>query len=236
MQETKHTSMKYSRHVGEKFHADRSVRYFPGNTIICPLDKEHPAYLAALWAQEQLKVAESADKFAFLPPSSFHMTIMGLLVEELREPDYWSKHLPLDCSLKDSDAFLVEQFDQLNHPESIKMRYTAIHVDGHPSIRLEPVDDAMNKVLRDYRNEIAERLGIREPDHDSYGFHISLCYPIVQLSGQEQQRLDVLLERLHEHLEAELSPFYLGAAKFSLFDSMFEFISYGESHSLKSRA
>jgi len=228
-------SEAYTKHVGEKFNEDGSVRYFPGNTIICFLTEEHPAYQASLWAQEKLKALSFAHKFAFLPPSSFHMTILGLVVEELRSADYWSKHLSLDATLNETDSFFINQLAKLKPPKEIIMRYQNNHVNLHPSIRLEPSNETMNSVLRAYRDDLSELTGVREPNHDRYGFHISLCYPIIELTAAERLFIQEILEDMHEHLKSTLEPFSLAAPKLCFFDTMFAFLTQENRHLLVSR-
>lgn len=235
MQETKTVTQVYTKHVGEKFHKDGSARYYPGNTIICYLTEDHPAYQAALWAQTQLKALNFANKYAFLPPSSFHMTIMGLILEELRKPVYWSEHLALDCPLPETDAYFVKQLQTLNAPSTIKMRYTDIHKNLHPSIRLEPETEDMNHQLRSYRDAVADATGVREPNHESYAFHISICYPLMHLSEAEQKTLKAVLDDMHKHLQETLTVFELGKPEFSLFDDMFAFVRATEGDYLRSR-
>lgn len=59
---------------GGKFATDGSVQVWPGNTFVCHV--QTGASLDALRAlQEEVKLSRFARLFAFLPPSSFHMTV-----------------------------------------------------------------------------------------------------------------------------------------------------------------
>ncbi len=222
----------YSKHVGEKFNEDGSVKRYSGNTIICFLAEEQPAYQASLWAQEQLKALNFAHKYAFLPPSSFHMTVMGLVLEEQRSAEYWSDYLDLTTPLSETDAFFTTQLAKLEPPKEIAMRYHNNHVNLHPSLRLEPKDKVSNKLLGDYRNHVSELTGVHEPNHDSYAFHISICYPIIDLTIAEQSYLQEVLNDMHEHLKSTLEPFSLSSPELCFFDDMFAFFTQEDKHLL----
>ena len=95
--------IQYAPAVGNKFYEDGTVRQFPGNTIICFADPQSQAFQEAEWAQQQLLRESYADKFAILPPSSFHMTVLDLICDQVRETEKWSSHLSLDAPLEEVD-------------------------------------------------------------------------------------------------------------------------------------
>ena len=76
------TSSAYTREVGRKFYPDGTPRLFAGNTIICFVAPEHSISQATVAFQNALRQAAFGGKFALLPQSSFHMTVMELLCHE----------------------------------------------------------------------------------------------------------------------------------------------------------
>jgi hypothetical protein len=40
-------------------------------------------------------------------------------------------------------------------------------------------------VLKEYRDEVVRRVGFRRPDHDTYRFHITIAYLIINLTDDE---------------------------------------------------
>lgn len=66
--------------VGSKFDADGRVRPFAGNTVVChlPQQGEHAdAFEAMLDIYREAPSHPFMRKVALLPPSSYHMTVMG---------------------------------------------------------------------------------------------------------------------------------------------------------------
>ena len=131
---------QYTQHVGQKFYADGSVRAFPGNTILCFVDIErHTAvYERTLSVQAELLAMPWHAKFTLLPPSSFHMTVMDLLVDEVRTPARWSSKIPLSATLEETDTFFLATVPTVPVPERFRMRYTGIRKPA--MIELEPAD------------------------------------------------------------------------------------------------
>ena len=62
-------------------------------------------------------------------------------------------------------------------PEGIHMRFSHVRIDDHDvRICLEPWDPQEETRLRRYRDEVASRLGLWLPGHDTYTYHITLAY------------------------------------------------------------
>lgn len=227
-------SAEYGPNIGHKFYADGRVRHSPGNTVICPIAEDHPVYEKALWVQQQLESLPFADKYTFLPPSSFHMTVLPLLLDAERTTELWSRHLPLDASLDQTDQFFLEGFGQVPVPQRLRMAFQDVQTEGK-SILLTPADAAHAAILENYRDVLAEATGVRHPDHDIYGFHISLLYQRVLLTHEERMELAGLLLEMRSQLREELLPFDLGAPQFVLFDDMHAFVPRTQRRRLRSR-
>src|SRR5450830_1283731 len=80
--------------VGHKFTADGQVRHFPGNTIICHIDKNSEAFRALLDINVLLERSNLLKRIVPVPPASYHMTVFAGLVDEVRKPGYWPDDLP----------------------------------------------------------------------------------------------------------------------------------------------
>jgi hypothetical protein len=181
-----------TREVGRKFYADGTARRFPGNTIICFVDPESPLGQAASAFQAALHAQPWGAKFALLPPSSFHMTVMDLLCDQVRVAERWSPHLPLDAPLPATDAFFLERVPAVPLPTLRTMRVDSIYTGFGLMLMLEPTDAATEAALRGYRDAIASATGVRHPDHNSYGFHMSLGYRLYALDAAETASLTAL--------------------------------------------
>ena len=148
--------------IGQKFHADRTVRAFPGNTIICFMEPESHSYQQVEWLQTEMKKLPFAHKFGFLPPSSFHMTVMELLCDQVRVAERWSADLSLDAPLTEMDAFFMARVPPIAPPAALRMRFREIS-QWSLALYLEPADEETAVSLQTYRNAVSEKTAVRFP-------------------------------------------------------------------------
>lgn len=229
-------SVRFTGEVGYKFHADGSVRAFPGNTIICFVDRQQHAqvFQACVWAQDQLKQMQCASALAFLPPDSFHMTVIQLICDQVRRPQKWSSFLSLEAPLLETDQFFIERVKQVPAPSSLRMKYESVR-ETTVGLELAAADSATAEALQTYRDQIAEKTGVRFPDHDTYKFHISLAYRVLQLSAEQEEEIHATFARIDTHLKKSFGIFETNAPQLVFFDDMFKFVPESERHQLVSR-
>ncbi len=222
--------------VGQKFDSDGSVLTYPGNSIICFVDRvtHAPVFNLSIWLQEQLKATSWHDKYALLPPSSFHMTVIELLCDQRREPSAWSNRLPLTMDIAETDIFFHSQVSTVPAPSNLRMKYSRLP-GSLTHIELEPADNDTCDAIWRYRDAIAEVTGVRFPDHDQYRFHISLAYHLIQLTPEEEAERKALHSRLSEIVQQSDEQFVPDAPQLVFFDDMFQFVTYQERHTLVTR-
>ena len=208
--------------VGRKFNSDGMVRRFRGNTVISFVAPHSPLGRCADRAREAIEASEAAPRLTFLPPASYHVTVVRLVCDEDREPAKWSSHLDLHCPLKDVDAFMADAMASIESPASIDMQYRATSAHDVVAIELEPASPTARATLNSYRDAVAEATGVRHADHHDYVFHLSLAYRVSLLSPAESLELAAALATVHSHLVGE-GPFILPAPVLTFFDDMFEF-------------
>ena len=227
---------RFTDAVGRKFHSDGSVRQFPGNTIICFLDPERHAtvYQRCLTVQSTLLALPFAHKFAPLPPSSFHMTVVDLLVDERRSEAKWSSHLPLTATLAETDHYLLENVPTVAPPKSIQMRYSGKL--GNVSIILKPDNAVTKQALYGYRRTIAEKTGVQSARDESYQFHISLAYQLIELTEDEEVNWAAFNEGMGAMLADSAEIYTPAAPELVFFDDMFRFVPADQYHTLASRS
>ena len=225
----------YTDFVNQKFSTDGSVLTYPGNTIICFIDpRRHSAiYQRCLWVLDQLQAMPWQHKFTTLPPSSFHMTVMDLLCDQVRTPADWSSRLPLSATLEETDAFLLSNVPTVPVPDNLRFRYTLIREPV--KIELEPDDKETETAIWHYRNQIAEVTGVRFSEHAEYKFHIGLAYQIVQLTAEEQTEQQAMLGRISQTLQGTDEIFEPDSPQLVFFDDMFRFVPESERHTLITR-
>lgn len=213
----------FTRHVGQKFNQNGSMCDFAGNSIICPV----PACSATMRKLTQLRNTIARETwqshYAFLPSSSYHMTVFDLICDQVREPEYWTRALGLDSTLPEIDTFVIDRWLTLAPPPVLIMRFQALVIGEMVTILLKPDDDQVNAQLHAYRNLLAEAFEIRHPNHDNYVFHITLAYGITHLAGEEKKAVEEKMQLWNEVLRKDLVLIDLLPPRLTFFQNMTHF-------------
>ena len=208
--------------VGRKFNSDGTVRRFRGNTVISFVAPDSPLGRCAGRAREVIETNGAAPRLTFLPPASYHVTVIRLVCDEDREPAKWSAHLDLHCPLQAVDAFMADAMASVDPPAAIEMQCRTMSALDVVSIELEPASPIDEASLNSYRDAVAEATGVRHSDHHDYVFHLSLAYRVGSLNSTESLELAAALATADSQLVGE-GPFVLPAPVLTFFDDMFEF-------------
>ena len=56
-------------------------------------------------------------------------------------------------------------------------------------VRFVPENQQAAENLKKYRDDVSDKLGVRFPDHDSYGFHISVAYLLWEMTEAEKEKI-----------------------------------------------
>lgn len=227
--------MRYTATVGQKFNADGTARPFPGNTILCMIHSTSPTYERVVWLHRQLAAQPFAQHFVLLPPSSFHMTVMDLLCDDVRDPAYWSHYIEPTLPFAEVDAFLRRMLTTVAPPPTLRMKYSGLSTGGGVRIDVAPADRATHRALWQYREAVATATGIRFPTHDSYGFHITLAYRLIEPEPQEKETIAVWVAQVHPILQATFGIYDSGEAELSYFDDIVRFVPEAGYHTLHTR-
>lgn len=228
--------IKYGTTVGSKFNPDGSVRQFPGNTVICFIDPQSAVYAHCHYIQEQLRSFLFAHKFALIPIQSVHFTAIQLLVDQRREPKWWSSSLPLDATLKEADAFFIKTFETVPTCDGFDMAFRLLRSGPNSiSVGIWPSTDDELKRLRQYRDAVAEATGVRLPHHETFPFHITLAYHIIQQAPEEAEQFAALLDRVNNEIRPKFANFKTGRPQLAFFDDMFDFVATEKRYLLRSR-
>lgn len=207
--------------AGNKFDSNRNPIPYYGNTIISFMNTEdYPIYQAAVWAQKEIMKCSFADKLAFLPPSSFHMTVLSLCREIDRGGPTWPYMIPADARFSQIDSELKKIVNTVPLPEHIK-----VEVDCCEEIKiiLKPHSKEDGDKLKWYRDQVAEKTGIRHPWHDTFRYHLTLDYRVFELNEKEQEERDRVCARLAQELKQRVAPFEIPRAEFVIFNDMMSY-------------
>lgn len=208
-----------------KFHADGKPAHWPGNTIICHIDKRSDTFMTMLDLHTALMRSGLTHKVVPLPPASYHMTVFEGISYPQRARRF-PRDLPRDAGEAECNAAFLKklrQFD-LGCRLPLRMRPSKLELQTNPyNIQLEAVDAAENRKIRGLRDRLADALQLRDDEHDTYRFHTTLNYFSSPLNDAEQRAFSQLRKRMLSTFIARSPVIELHAPEFAYFDDMFEF-------------
>ena len=181
--------MRYGSQIGKKFHEDGSAVAYPGNTVVSDATPETAAYRVMSECLSMLQEAGVDDLFIPLPKDSYHMTVIRGVNDLVRNEAFWPAALPMDASMAAVDDYMAAAIGQEANPGPMRMRFGEARITEEDfRISMIPADDAQERVLRQYRDQVADAIGLRLPGHETYTFHITLAYTW-RLPDEAQQRV-----------------------------------------------
>nr|WP_321526732.1 DUF1868 domain-containing protein [uncultured Cohaesibacter sp.] len=210
---------------GGKFTPEGTVLPFPGNTFICHVNQNSAFFEALCAMQDRLQASRYADWFSFLPKASFHMTIFCGVCGDPLGQDGWPDGLPSDSDLATTTDHFIDALKQRKGEAGFKTKATGLVLPA--TIEMEGLDPAEEKKLRQTRALLEDMTGIRRGDIDSYGFHVSMAYPIRWLTTQQADSVMKEAEGLFEELLSDIGPVDLGPVEFCLFETMHHYETIG---------
>lgn len=214
-----------------KFAPNGQVLPFPGNTIVCHLPQQgtnSAVFEELLDFYRMAPWTSFAPKLALLPPSSYHMTIIGGATDSGRTEGKWPIGIPLDAPIEECNRIVGERLRRAELPEMCPIRMRIDQADsGYDGntlrIPVEPIDDAEFERLEGLRSAIARAIGIPAPVPGTYQFHITLGYLIRPFeAAEEQEALEVLADWKQRVVRASPS-ISLGIPEYCTFEDMFAF-------------
>lgn len=193
--------MLYGTQIGKKFAEDGSANRYPGNTVVSDATPETLAYKVMSQCLAMLKDAGLAQLFIPLPEDSYHMTVIRGVNDLVREAAFWPAALPMDASMEAADDYMASAIGSVPHPGAMRMRFGEAKINAEDfRISMLPADEAQEKALRRYRDQVAEAVGLRLPGHDAYTFHITLAYTWRLPDEAQQKLIDGLKMKMDELL------------------------------------
>lgn len=193
--------MPYGYQIGKKFHMDGSAALYPGNTVVSDAMPETKAYQVMSECLAMLEGAGLSELFIPLPRDSYHMTVIRGVNDLVRDAAYWPEALPADATMSAADDYMTAAISRVENPGVMRMRFGEAKINAEDfRISMLPADDEQEKLLRAYRDRVADAIGLRLPGHDGYTFHITLAYTWqlpdekqAQVIGELKRRMDALL-------------------------------------------
>ena len=212
--------------LGLKFARDGSPLPFRGNTIICHIPETAPEVPALAELAQQLQALPWGGRFAFLPASSYHMTVFEGVTDTERTPERWPEGVAADAALADITRRFIDRLRGLSVPQRFAMRPAGLMPmgTGGTVVGLEPADEDTARQIRGLRESFALILGLRKPNHDAYRFHITLSYLLEWLSPAEAEQHLAAHQHLGEAFIEAHPVLQLGPPEFCVFETLHSFL------------
>ncbi|RWN30430.1 MAG: DUF1868 domain-containing protein [Mesorhizobium sp.] len=184
-------------HLGTRYDTSGNFLNEPGNTVVCHLVSGSASETAVIEVRERMRVMPDADRLAFTPISSLHMTLFQGIIEYRRRLPYWPEDVPLDTSIDDMTRLYLERLNGVGDHGAFKVRVVDVVPTG---LTVAGASDEDERIMRAWRDALSVPFGYRHPDHDGYTFHITFAYLIRRLdderASQWQQLFDDCLSLL----------------------------------------
>lgn len=189
--------------------------------IISFLNRESDSiYQTVCHVQEEMKKTGFSHCLAFLPPSSFHMTVLSLCRELDRGSAYWPPFIPKDMRFPEIDRILKEKVETVPFPNDIVMIFDGCDIG---KVTLRPYDERSEKLLRGYRDQVSSLVEVRYPGHDDFRFYIGIDYGIAQLSENEWEECSIFCMQMTEKLRKTEKPFSILKPHYVIFNDMLSY-------------
>ncbi|RUW86501.1 DUF1868 domain-containing protein, partial [Mesorhizobium sp. M8A.F.Ca.ET.023.01.1.1] len=82
-------------HLGTRYDTSGNFLIEPGNTVVSHLVSGSPSEAVVLAVRDRMMVMPDADRLAFTPVSSLHMTLFQGIIEYRRRLPFWPRDVPL---------------------------------------------------------------------------------------------------------------------------------------------
>ncbi|MGR9277199.1 DUF1868 domain-containing protein [Rhizobium leguminosarum] len=207
-------------HLGSRYRKVGGFLPEAGNTIVCHLEKGSQTQTALIEAREKYLAMPEAPQFLFTPISSIHMTLFEGVIETRRRQDSWPGDLPLDTPIEDMTALMAARLEGFSMFDPFKVAI----VDARPSgLLVDGATENDRRVMRAWRNALADLLGYRQPSHEEYKFHMTFAYAIEQLEDEALPRWQAMLDEVADDIRRKAPVLELTPPAFCVFEDMNHF-------------
>ncbi|TPJ71214.1 DUF1868 domain-containing protein [Mesorhizobium sp. B2-6-2] len=207
-------------HLGTRYDSSGNFLPEPGNTVVSHLVGGSPSQAAIIEVRERIRAMPDADRLAFTPISSLHMTLFQGIIEYRRRLPYWPSDLPLDTSIDDMTGLYLQRLEDFEACPSFRVKTVGITPNGLTVAGASAEDE---RILRLWRDALSVPFGYRHPDHDAYVFHITFAYQIRRLADERAAAWQDLFDDCLSFLEREAPVIELRPPAFCSFKDMKHF-------------
>ncbi len=208
-----------------KFAPNGSALPYPGNTIVCPVEHGSVEAKALGTVSAGLRSGPWANKFAFLPPDSFHMTLYRGVNNARRLVDEWPDNIGLDEPLDQVTGEFARRLRGLDLGTGFRMVPVSLVqcASGESQLNLAGGNAEEEKRLAQIRSAIGAALHHRRPGEAEYQLHITFSYQVGDLTPQERDGLKKSHDALFTQLRAACPIIRVGPPALCRYEDMLAF-------------
>ncbi|RJT40431.1 DUF1868 domain-containing protein [Mesorhizobium waimense] len=207
-------------HLGTRYDRSGNFLFEPGNTVVSHLVGGSPSEAVVIEVRERMRGMPDADRLAFTPISSLHMTLFQGIIEYRRRLPYWPQDVPLDTSIDHMTHLYLERLQGFEPCPPLRIRTIGITPNGLTVAGATAEDE---RILSAWRDALAVPFGYRHPDHDTYVFHITIAYQIRRLADERAPAWQDLFDDCLSLFEREAPVIELRPPAFCSFKDMNHF-------------
>jgi hypothetical protein len=207
-------------HLGTRYDTSGNFLFEPGNTVVGHLAGGSASEAVVIAARERLLSMPDADRLAFTPVSSLHMTLFQGIIEHRRRPSYWSHDIPLDTSIDDMTRLYLERLQGFQGCGPFRVKVVDVVPTG---LTVAGVSDEDDRIMRAWRDALSVPFGYRHPDHGAYVFHITFAYQIQRLADERAAEWQAMFDDCLSLFAREAPVIELKAPAFCSFKDMKHF-------------
>jgi hypothetical protein len=211
---------------GKKWDLDGNAQRFTGNTFVSPIPQGSAFFRAQAEAQQLVRGSRFRNHYALLPHNSMHMTVYkGVNQSQIGTSDW-----PQWLVGKDMQAVHLAVLDTITRSGITAPRPITMHVEGlnQPlsqglSIHLTGVDSATERALRDFRQRMQDLLHMSEKGFDTYTFHSTIGYRLVEQLPDEATEIEALGKKILELFTGDAATVTLDPVAMNIINDMLAF-------------
>ncbi|HEX6705278.1 MAG TPA: DUF1868 domain-containing protein [Albitalea sp.] len=222
----------HPRDVGRKFDADGTPLPFEGNTFAGHVGQQgadYETFDAWLDIVREMPRHGFSRKLTLVPPSSWHVTLIGGVNDVDRTTPAWPTDLARDTPISQVHRTFLERLHQRRARPLEACRFVVdterpprTRIEGTLAVPLRPADAADAKRLGAARDELADLIRLRRPDHDTQRFHVTIGYLYRLLDATEAAAMQAAAADWISRL-AVRGPLRIGAFHFCVLRDMFAY-------------
>jgi hypothetical protein len=207
-------------HLGTRYNSAGVFLPEPGNTVVCHLEPGSETEAVLQEVRRHYCAMPGGEHLAFTAESSLHMTLFQGIIEHRRSLPYWPADMPVETPIDDMTAIFLDRLAGFEPGPVFQMEV----VEATPiGLTLEGLSEADLASLRGWRDRLADLLGYRHPDHETYRFHITFAYMIERFDDETMMAWSSFLAEVVHEIRQQAPILSLKPPAFCSFEDMNHF-------------